>query len=401
MSHISPVQRALESFLSDRVVEIGSSGIRKAFDLAQQMSEVISLGLGEPDFDTPAHIKEAGQKAIRDGFNRYTQNAGLMELRVAIAEKVKKENGIIADPETEIIVTVGGINAIHLAILTLVNPGDEVLIPDPFFVAFEPCVIMAGGRAVHVPLREEEGFKMQASAVKSRITKSSKMLILNTPHNPTGSVLAKKELRELAKVVAKHGLFVLADEVYEKLIYDDQPHLSIGSFPDIAEYVVTVNSFSKSYAMCGWRIGYAVANRKIVEQMVKLQQFNSVHAPTVAQKMAVAALTGPQDELRAMTAEYDIRRRYLVERLNRIPGFSCLMPQGTFYSFPNVRKLGMSSADLFHLLLTEGKVATVPGSALGRFGEGYLRMSFTVSVEKLAKACDRMEEVIRQRFELP
>ena len=391
-------EQLMEELLSERVQRIGSSGIRRVFDLAARKNDpnLISLGLGEPDFDTPDHIKQAAHRAIDEGFNRYTPNAGFPDLRQAIADKLRRENGLDYDPNSEILVTVGGINAIHMAILSVVDPEDHVLIPDPSFVAFEPCVIMAGGRPVHVPLREEHGFRLQADDLEKRITPRTKMIIVNTPHNPTGAVLTRDNLEAIADVARRHRLFVLADEVYEKLIYPEAKHVSMASLPGMRDRTITVHSFSKAFCMCGWRIGYAVASQPIVDQMLKLQQFNAVHAPSHAQKGALAGLLGPQDFIRDMLAELDRRRQFLVNRFNRIPGLSCLMPQGTFYAFLNIKALERSAEEVSRILLDDASVVTVPGSSLGQYGEGYLRISFTVPIDRLEVAADRIEATVRR-----
>lgn len=391
-------ERMTDAWLSERVLRIGSSGIRRAFDLANKsrIEDLISLGLGEPDFDTPAFVKEAAKRAIDEGFNRYTANAGIPELREAVADKLRRDNHVVYDPESEVIVTVGAINAIHLAILAIINPGDEVLLPDPFFVAFEPCVIMAGGRAVHVQLCEENDFRLRGADLIPHITEKTKMVIVNTPHNPTGSVLTRADLEDVAEVARQHDLFVLSDEVYEKLIYDGATHVSMASLPEMRKRTVSIHSFSKAYCMCGWRIGFAAAPQNIVEQMVKLQQFNSVHAPSYAQRAALAALTGPQDFLLEMRVEFDRRRRFMVDRLNSIEGLSCREPLGCFYAFPNITRLGLSSQEVSRLLLTDGRVVAVPGSALGTYGEGYIRLSYTVPMPRLEMAMDRIESTVRR-----
>ena len=387
-----------QDFLSERVRQIGSSGIRRAFDLANKsgIEDLISLGLGEPDFDTPPFVKEAAKRAIDEGFNRYTTNAGVPELREAIARKLQRENDVTYDPETEILVTVGGINAIHLAIMATINPGDEVLLPDPFFVAFEPCVIMSGGRAIRVPLLEENGFRLRAADLESAITPATRLVIVNTPHNPTGAVLSREDLMAIADVANRHNLLVLSDEVYERLVYAPACHISMASLPDMRERTVCIHSFSKAWCMCGWRIGFASAPAPIIEQMVKLQQFNSVHAPSYAQRAALAALNGPQDFLIEMRTEFDRRRRFMVDRVNAIDGMSCVEPHGTFYVFVNVKALGLSSAEAARILLTHGRVVTVPGSALGHCGEGFLRISYTVPMARLEVAMDRIEATVRR-----
>ncbi|MHB2016298.1 MAG: pyridoxal phosphate-dependent aminotransferase [Candidatus Xenobia bacterium] len=386
----------MDEFISARMGQIRGSGIRRAFDVASRMKDVISLGLGEPDFDTPAPIKQAAIDAINNGFNRYTPNAGLLEVRQAIGRKLLAENGVGYDPESEIIVTVGAINALSLSILTLVDVGDEVIIPDPAFVAFEPCVITAGGIPVKVPLREEHRFHMRAEDIEKLITPRTRMLIVNTPQNPTGAVLSAPELQEIANLAEKYNLFVISDEVYEKLIYPGSHHVSIASLPGMRERTVVVNSFSKTYCICGWRIGFAASKKSIIEQMVKLQQFHAVHAPSPAQRAVLAALNGPQEWIGEMVAEYDRRRRYMVQRLNEMEVVSCVMPEGAFYIFLNIGKLGRGSEDVMTELLTEAHVATVPGSALGPCGEGFLRISYTAPIPVLAEAANRMEPVLRR-----
>lgn len=388
----------VDDFLSERVRQIGASGIRRAFDLANRshIEDLISLGLGEPDFDTPAFVKDAAKRAIDQGLNRYTTNAGIPALREAIAQKLARDNGVSYDPETEVIVTVGGINAIHLAILSTINPGDEVLLPDPFFVAFEPCVIMAGGRAVRVALREEKGFRLQADDLRAHITAATKMVIVNTPHNPTGAVLSREDLSAVAEVARAHNLLVLSDEVYESLVYAPATHVSMASLPGMRERTICIHSFSKAWCMCGWRIGYAAATAPVIEQMVKLQQFNSVHAPSYAQWAALAALKGPQDFMQQMRDEFNRRRRFVISRLNAIDGLSCVESEGTFYAFVNVRSLGRTSEEIARILLLEGHVVTVPGSALGSCGEGYLRISYTVPMPQLEIAMNRIESTVRR-----
>ncbi|HEY3997273.1 MAG TPA: pyridoxal phosphate-dependent aminotransferase [Candidatus Xenobia bacterium] len=391
--------QTVSDFISERMGRIKGSGIRRAFDVASRLHDVISLGLGEPDFAPPEHVKEAAKAAIDQGFHRYTANAGMLEVRQAVARKIQRDQGMAYDPEHEVVITVGAINAIALGILTVVDPGDEVLIPDPTFVAFEPCVITAGGVPVPVPLREEHGFRMRAADIEARLTPRSRVLIVNTPQNPTGSVLPRTELEAIADVARRRNLLVLSDEVYEKLIYDGLQHVSIATLPGMRERTLVVNSFSKSYNVCGWRIGYAAAPAAIVEQMVKLQQFHSVHAPSIAQRAMLAALEGPQDWIADMVAEYDRRRLYLHKRVNHMVGVSALLPPGAFYIFLNIARLGRTSEEVTSLLLSEGRVATVPGSALGTSGEGFLRLCYTVPLPQLAEACDRMEPVFKRLAE--
>ncbi len=380
--------------ISHRIKSIRYSGIRRLFDLAQSTSGVVSLGIGEPDYRTPEHVIEAAKEALELGYTHYTPNAGFLDLRIAITEKISRENNIVADPKTETIVTVGGAGAIFLATTVLLDPGDEVLIPDPGFVTYEPCIVMTGGIPVPVPVREEDSFRMLPSDVEDRITDKTKCIILNSPQNPTGGVLLEKDLRGITQIAVENNLAVISDEVYEKLLYDGAKHLSIGSFPEMAERTITVNSFSKTYAMTGWRVGYAVGPPEIVGEMVKIQQNTVANAPAVAQRAALAALEGPQDFVHEMVREYDQRRRYLAEHLNELDYFSCTLPKGAFYIFANISKSGLSSMDFAEALLRVGKVATVPGTAFGDLGEGYLRLCYATPVGKISKAFEGMRKTV-------
>ena len=381
---------------SERTLAIKSSGIRRLFDLAQRTPGVISLGIGEPDQDTPVHVKEAAKKALDEGYTHYTPNAGFPDLREALAEKLRLDNGIDVAPDEVIVTGGGGTGALMLSALCLINPGDEVLLPDPGFVVYEAVVLMAGGKPVYVPLKEEDGFRMLPSEVEKRITSKTKCIIVNTPSNPTGGVLEEEDLKGIADLAVKHDLYVISDEVYEKLVYDGHRHLSIASLPRMKERTVTVNSFSKTYAMTGWRIGYAAAPKELIDQMVKLQQFTMVHAPAVSQRAALAALKGPQDFVKEMAEEYDKRRRFIVDRLNSIGGLSCLRPKGAFYVFLNIKKLGMRSEEVAMALLERAKVVTVPGVAFGPGGEGYLRISYSRPIDQLEEACSRIEKAIEE-----
>lgn len=378
--------------VNEKVQVMSPSDVRRLFDLAQKMPDVISFGIGEPDFDTPEHIRKAAAKALEEGYTHYTPTAGFLELRQAIAEKLKKENGIDADPKSEIIVTVGGAGAIFLAIFAILNPREEVLVPDPGFLTYAPCAILAGAKPASVQLREKEDFRMLPEEVEKHITPKTKCLILNSPANPTGSVMLRKDLEALSDIALKHELFVVSDEVYEKMIYDGSEHFSIASIPGMEERTVTVNSFSKTYAMAGWRVGYAIAPKLLIENMAKIQQNMVANAPAVAQKAALAALTGHQDCVREMVSQYDSRRRYLVKRLNEIEGISCRTPKGAFYVFANIKLLRKSSKKVAETFLTEGKVVTVPGTAFGKYGEGYLRLCYATPMEKLEKGIDRIEK---------
>ncbi|MEM1537468.1 MAG: pyridoxal phosphate-dependent aminotransferase [Candidatus Nezhaarchaeales archaeon] len=382
--------------LSGRTTLIRPSGIRRLFDLAQKTPGVISLGIGEPDFDTPSHIKEAAKKALDEGYTHYTPNPGFPDLRRAIAKKLKAENHIDVDEEEVVVTDGGGTGALSLAILALVNPGDEVIIPNPGFVVYEAAVIIAGGKPVYATVREEDQFRLMPEEVARRVTSKTKCLIINTPNNPTGSILTRSDLEGIAKVAVEHNLYIISDEVYEKLVYDGEKHYSIASLEGMKERTVTVNSFSKTYAMTGWRIGYLAADRMIIEQIIKLQQFTQVHAPAISQRAALTALEGPQDFVKMMVTEYDKRRKLTVKRLNEIKGFSCMNPKGAFYAFPNVKGLGKRSEEVAEVLFKEGGIVTVPGTAFGPMGEGYLRISYAVPINKLEEAYNRIEKVVNK-----
>jgi len=383
------------SELSEKVKGIRSSGIRELFDLAQRTEDVINLGIGEPDFVTPAHICEAAKQALDEGYTHYTPNAGFLDLRQAIAVKLKRENDINVEPEKEIVVTVGGAGAILLAVHALIDAGDEVLIPDPCFVTYEPCVTLAGGKVVPVPLREGN-FRLLPEEVEKRVGSRTKCIILNNPMNPTGNVITEEDIRAITDIALRHNLFILSDEVYEKLIYEDAKHFSPASISGMEHRVVTINSFSKTYAMTGWRIGFAIANADICSAMIKIQQNTVANAPTIAQRAALAALRGPQDCVRAMVKEYDQRRRLLIKRLNKITEFCCQAPKGAFYAFPSIKALGRSVLEFTQNLLKKGKVVAVPGGAFGKRGEGHIRLCYAVPIEKLKIAMDRIEDTVRQ-----
>lgn len=380
--------------ISRRTKSIGYSGIRRLFDLAQSTSGVVSLGIGEPDYTTPRHVIEAAKDALDLGYTHYTPNAGFLDLRTAIAEKMKRENNIEVDPETQTIVTAGGAGAIFLATAVLLDPGDEVLIPDPGFVTYGPCVIMTGGKPIPVPVREENSFRMLSHDVEELVTDKTRCIILNSPQNPTGGVLLESDLKGIAEIAVENNLAVISDEVYEKLLYDGAEHISIGSLPEMSDRTLTVNSFSKTYAMTGWRVGYAVGPPEIVGEMVKIQQNTVVNAPAVAQRAALAALEGPQDFAYQMVKEYDKRRIHLVKYLNDLNYFSCIAPKGAFYVFPNISESGRSSMELAEALLRVGKVVTVPGNAFGSLGEGYLRLCYATPVEKIDQALEGIRKTV-------
>jgi len=384
----------MEHSFSERALMIRPSGIRQLFDLAQKMKGVINLGIGEPDFETPAHIKEAAKKALDEGYTRYTPNSGFVDLREALSDKVKRDNGLNYSPD-EIIVSDGGCTgSILLSMLALVNPGDEVIISDPCFVVYEAIVRIVGATPVFVPITEENDFRMLPENVEKAVTTKTKLIFINSPCNPTGGVMLKADLEGIADIVKRHNLYVLSDEVYEKMLYDGMKHYSIAAFEGMSDRTVTVNGFSKTYAMTGWRIGYALGEKAIIDQMVKMQQYTMVHAPAISQRAAIAALRGPQDFVKEMVEIFDERRLFITKRLNEIKGFRCPTPKGAFYVFPNIKGVGKTSEELAQILLQEGSIATLPGNAFGDNGEGYLRFSYALPLNKLEEACDRIEKVV-------
>ncbi len=381
-------------WISSRANLVPWSGVRKMFNLAQKYKDVINLSVGEPDFDTPRHVIEAAIKAMKEAYTHYTPNAGLKEFREAAAEKVKRENRIDVDPETEVMATVGAMGGLSLAILTIVELGDEVLIPDPGFPSYRAQVILAGGRPVPYVLREEDNFLVDAEEIRKLITDKTKAIILNTPSNPTGSVYSEKVLRAISEIVIEKDLVVISDEAYEAIVYDGLKHVSIASLPDMKERTISIFTLSKTYAMTGWRIGFVAANKDIISQMIKLQEHISAHPSSISQMAAVAALKGGDDCVKKMVAEYNRRRELLLKKLSEIPGFKCTRPQGAFYIFPNIRGFNMSSEDFAMQILEKAKVVVVPGTAFGKHGEGYIRISYATSREKLTNALLRIKSVL-------
>jgi aminotransferase len=358
---------------------------------------VISLAAGQPDFVTPEHIREYAKKALDEGYTFYPPSPGLPELREAISRKLAEKNGIEADPKSEIIVTVGGKQGVFSTILTLINPGDEVIMADPSWVTYDPCVRLAGGRIVPVPVYERDQFRLMPEAISRAITSKTKLVIINSPNNPTGSVLREEDLKGIADLARDKDLFVLSDEIYEYLIYDDLKHFSIASLPGMKERTITVNGFSKAYSMTGWRLGYLVGPKELVQHILAVHEHSVTGPASFAQRAAAQALEDPRSErsIKDMVAEFNKRRDVIVEGLNSIPRVSCVKPSGAFYAFANISALGRSSMDVADLLLEKAHVASVPGSAFGMRGEGFLRLSFANSKENILEALNRMRVALK------
>lgn len=379
--------------LSKTIVEIEPSGIRKFFDIVNEMQEAISLGVGEPDFDTPWHIRDEGIYSLEKGRTFYTSNAGLKELKTEIAKYMNRRFDLTYDPDHEILVTVGGSEAIDIAMRAMLDPGDEVLIPQPSFVCYPPCATLANGVPVIIELKAENEFRLTAKELEAAVTPKTKLLVLPFPNNPTGSIMERGDLEEIAEVIIRHDLYVLSDEIYSELTYGDTSHVSIASLPGMRERTIVINGFSKAYAMTGWRLGYACGPRLILEQMFKIHQFAIMCAPTTSQYAAVDALQNGDKDVAQMREEYDGRRKYLMYRFAQM-GLRCFEPYGAFYVFPCIKEFGLSSDQFAERLLAEEKVAVVPGTAFGRSGEGFLRISYAYSLENLKVALGRLERFI-------
>lgn len=381
-----------EKVLSKAATTIEPSGIRRFFDLAAEMDDVISLGVGEPDFVTPDHIRKVGIETLEKGQTHYTANAGLIELRKEISAYIKRSTGVEYNPANEIIVTVGGSEAIDLAVRAVVNPGDEVLVPEPSFVCYKPIATLAGGIAVPVVTTVENKFKLRAEQLKAAITPKTKLLILPYPNNPTGAIMTKEDLEEIAEVLRGTDILVLTDEIYSELTYGRE-HTSILSIDGMAERTIYVNGFSKAYAMTGWRLGYAAAPVEIMRQMIKIHQFGIMSSPTTSQFAAVEALRNGDADVKMMREEYDKRRRTIVDGFNKM-GLTCFEPEGAFYVFPQITSTGMDSNTFCETLLNQEKVAVVPGNAFGASGEGFIRCSYAYSVESIKLALERIEKFV-------
>ena len=380
--------------LSEKAVSLKPSGIRKFFDIVSEMQDAISLGVGEPDFDTPWHIRDEGIYSLEKGRTFYTSNAGLKELKVEITKYLKRKLGVSYDYNHEVLVTVGGSEAIDIALRAMINPGEEVLIPQPSYVSYEPCAILADAKPVIINLKAENEFRLTAKELRDAITEKTKVLILPFPNNPTGAIMERKDLEEIAQVIEEKDIFVISDEIYSELTYKGD-HVSIVNIPGMQERTILINGFSKSYAMTGWRLGYACGPEAIIQQMVKIHQFAIMCAPTTSQYAAVEALKNGDEDVKQMREAYNQRRRYLMHAFHQM-GLECFEPYGAFYVFPCIKEFGMTSDEFATRFLEEEKVAAVPGTAFGESGEGFLRISYAYSLENLKIALGRLEHFIKK-----
>ncbi len=384
-----------QHLLNHHIKEVKPSGIRRFFDIANEMDDVISLSIGEPDFTTPWHVREAGIESLQKGKTWYTPNRGFAELRQEICKYFARRFHVQYHPDTDVLVTVGGSEAIDLCIRTLVNPGEEVLIPQPSFVCYEPMVQMALGKPVIIETKIENNFRLTAQELREHITDKTKLLILPYPNNPTGGVMRREHMEEIAEVIKQHDIIVLSDEIYSELTYGDRPPVSFSSIQQMRERTVVVNGFSKSYAMTGWRLGYALGPEEIVSQMTKLHQYAIMSAPTTAQYAAIEALRHGDNDIEKMRTQYDMRRRLMVDGFRNM-GLSCFEPEGAFYVFPCIRSTGLSSEEFCERLIREERVAVVPGPAFGACGEGFVRVSYSYSVKHIAEALKRIERFVHK-----
>ncbi len=380
--------------LAKKVVEIKPSGIRKFFDIVSEMKDAISLGVGEPDFDTPWHVRDEGIYALEKGRTFYTSNAGLKELREEIANYMKRSQDLVYHPLDQILVTVGGSEGIDMAIRAMCDPGDEVLIPQPSYVSYEPCAILAGANPVIIDLKAENEFRLTAQEIEDAVTEKSKILVLPFPNNPTGAIMEKSDLEAIAEVIIKHDLYVISDEIYAELTYKGK-HVSIATIPGMQERTILINGFSKAYAMTGWRLGYACGPASIIAQMTKIHQFAIMCAPTTSQYAAVEAIKNGDGDIARMRESYNQRRRFLVNAFREM-GIDCFEPFGAFYVFPCIKEFGMTSDEFATRFLQEEKVAAVPGTAFGNSGEGYLRISYAYSLERLEEAMKRFSRFVEK-----
>ena len=382
----------MRKFITEKVSSIKPSGIRRFFDIASEMEGVISLGVGEPDFDTPWHIREEGIYSLERGNTFYTSNAGLKDLRIEVTNYIKRRFNLDYDPLNEVFITVGGSEAIDACFRACIENGDEVIIPEPCYVSYAPCATLAGAKVVTIDLKEENEFKLTKEELLDAITPKTKILVLAFPNNPTGSIMGKKELEDIAKIAIEKDILVLSDEIYAELTYGDK-HYSIAQIDGMRDRTIVVNGFSKAYAMTGWRLGFAYGPSEIIKQMLKIHQFAIMCAPTTSQFAAVEALKNGDNDIVEMRNEYNQRRRYLVNKLREM-GFDCFEPKGAFYVFPSIKKFGLKSEEFCEKLLMEEKVMVVPGTAFGKSGEGFIRISYAYSLDQLKRAMERIERFV-------
>ena len=383
----------MRDFVSKKVLALKPSGIRKFFDIASEIKGVISLGVGEPDFDTPWHIREEGIYTLEKGKTMYTSNAGLKELRFAISSYLERKINVKYDPLKEVLVTVGGSEAIDMALRAMIEPGDEVIITTPCYVSYEPCAILAGGNVKTINLKNENEFRLTPEELEEAITPKSKILIMCYPNNPTGAIMTKSDLEKIREIIIKHDLIVISDEIYSELTYDGN-HVSIASLPGMKERTIVVNGFSKAYSMTGWRLGYATGPEDVIKQMTKIHQFAIMCAPTNSQYAGVEALNNGDEDVLVMREAYDERRRFVLNRLKEM-GIPCFEPKGAFYLFPEIKKFGLSSEEFALRLLNEKKLVVVPGNAFGDSGEGFIRISYAYSLNELKEALVRLEDFVK------
>lgn len=384
-----------DKFLNKALVDVKPSGIRRFFSIAEEMDNVISLGVGEPDFKTPWHIRQMGIDYLEQGKTRYTANAGLIELRREISNYYARRFLIKYDPKSEILVTVGGSEGIDMAIRAVITPGDEVLVVEPSFVCYKPIVEVCGGKAVSLVTKEENSFKLTADELKAAINNKTKALVFPFPNNPTGAIMTEAELKEISKVIIENDLLVISDEIYSELTYTSEGHTSIASIDGMKERTIVINGFSKSYSMTGWRLGYALGPSPIIEQMTKLHQFAIMSAPTNSQYAAIDALRNGDDDIRKMKEDYDMRRRFTVDGFRKI-GLDCFEPLGAFYVFPSIKSTGLTSLEFCERLIKSKRVAVVPGDAFGECGEGFIRVSYCYSIENIREAIELIGEFVKE-----
>lgn len=382
-------------FLNESIINVKPSGIRKFFSIAEEMDNVISLGVGEPDFKTPWHIRDTAIEYLNQGKTRYTANAGLIELRHEIADFYKRKYNVEYDGKSEVLVTVGGSEGIDMAIRTIISPGDEVLVIEPSFVCYSPLVSMAGGKVVTVTTKAENKFKLTPEELESAITSKTKLLVFPYPNNPTGGIMRREDIEKITDIIIKNNIFVLSDEIYSELTYGNEKHCSIASIEGMKERTIVINGFSKTYSMTGWRLGYALAPAPITEQMTKLHQFAIMSAPTNSQYSAIEALRNGDKDIEKMREDYDMRRKFTVNAFRKI-GLDCFEPEGAFYVFPCIKSTGLTSDEFAEKLIMSKRVAVVPGTAFGECGEGFIRVSYCYSIENIKKAIDRIEEFINE-----